>query len=230
MKPLPFVWPYARVFWVASFWAFWPEFGIIRRAQRSAGVKDAKSLQVILFGQGIASVGAFPLAWVPALQFPGHRAGVFFVGVAVLISGSVLRRHCWRMLGASFTGDVRASTEQEVISRGAYSILRHPSYTAGILMNTGVGIALGSWASAWILAVATFAAYSYRISVEERALIAAIGEPYRQFMSTRKRLIPFRLLSAAAALTARGESPGVAPRPARRSDGKARRPRISGNI
>src|SRR5204862_5313557 len=32
----------------------------------------------------------------------------------------------------------------------------------------------------------------------------------------------------ATVLTARGESPGVAPRPARRPDGKARRPRISG--
>jgi protein-S-isoprenylcysteine O-methyltransferase Ste14 len=42
-------------------------------------------------------------------------------------------------------------------------------------MNTGVGIALGSWASAAILAVATFAVYGYRIAVEERELLAAIG-------------------------------------------------------
>src|SRR6058998_2473619 len=34
--------------------------------------------------------------------------------------------------------------------------------------------------------------------------------------------------SCTTLLTARGESPGVAPRPARRPDGKARRPRISG--
>jgi protein-S-isoprenylcysteine O-methyltransferase Ste14 len=33
--------------------------------------------------------------------------------------------------------------------------------------------------------------YSYRIAVEERAMLAAIGEPYREFMRTRKRLIPF---------------------------------------
>ena len=191
MRPLPFVWPYAPLFWAAYLWAFWPEFGIIRRARGAAGTKDAKSLQVILFGQGIASVAAFSLAWVPALQFPGHRAGVFAVGVAVLISGSLLRRHCWRMLGSSFTGDVRASADQKIITRGAYAILRHPSYTGGILLNTGVGIALGSWASAGILAVANFAAYSYRIAVEERALLVAIGEPYRQFMTTRKRLIPF---------------------------------------
>src|SRR5881628_1965401 len=93
MRPLPFVWPYAPLFWAACLWAFRPEFGIIRSARRAAGTKDAKSLQVILFGQGIASVGAFPLAWVPALQFQGHRAGVFAVGLAVLISGSLLRRH-----------------------------------------------------------------------------------------------------------------------------------------
>jgi protein-S-isoprenylcysteine O-methyltransferase Ste14 len=191
IKPLPFVWPYALVFWVATIWAFWPEFEIIRRARRSAGVKDEKSLQVIMVGQGIASISAFPLAWIPALQFSGHQVGLLFVGVAVLISGSLLRRHCFRMLGTSFTGDVRASAEQAVVSRGAYSILRHPSYTGGILMYSGIGIALGSWASAGILAVSTVAAYSYRIAVEERALVAAIGEPYRQFMRTRKRLIPF---------------------------------------
>jgi protein-S-isoprenylcysteine O-methyltransferase Ste14 len=191
MRPLPFVWPYAAVFWVASLWAFGPEVGIIRRARSAAGTKDAKSLQVILFGQGIASVAAFPLAWVPAFQFRGHRADVFALGVAVLISGALLRRHCWRMLGSSFTGEVRASADQQVVTRGAYAILRHPSYTAGILLNTGVGIALGSWASAGILALTTFAAYSYRIAVEERALLVAIGEPYRQFMTTRKRLIPF---------------------------------------
>jgi protein-S-isoprenylcysteine O-methyltransferase Ste14 len=95
------------------------------------------------------------------------------------------------MLGASFTGDVRATSDQQVITRGAYALLRHPSYTAAIILNTGLGIALGSWASAAILFLASFAVYTYRIAVEERALLAAIGEPYRQFMRTRKRLIPF---------------------------------------
>jgi protein-S-isoprenylcysteine O-methyltransferase Ste14 len=50
---------------------------------------------------------------------------------------------------------------------------------------------LGSWAAALLMAAASFAVYVYRIAVEERALVAAIGEPYREFMATRKRLIPF---------------------------------------
>jgi protein-S-isoprenylcysteine O-methyltransferase Ste14 len=58
-------------------------------------------------------------------------------------------------------------------------------------MNIGLGVALGSWASVVLLAVASFGVYSYRIGVEERALVVVIGEPYREFMRTRRRLIPF---------------------------------------
>lgn len=191
MTPLPFVWPYALVFWAVDLWAFGPEFAIIRRARRSPSATDARSMQVIVIGMWIAYVAAFPLAWVPVLQIRGHRVGVFLVGVALLVGGSLLRRHCWRMLGASFTGDVRAMADQEVVTRGAYAFLRHPSYTAGIVMNTGVGVALGSWASTVLLMVASVAVYRYRMAVEERALLAAIGEPYERFLRTRKRLIPF---------------------------------------
>src|SRR5512138_3196469 len=191
MTPLPFVWPYALLFWAVIVWAYGPEFGITRRARRTAGAEDAKSLQVILFAQGIALVVAYPLAWVPAFQFPRHRVVVFAAGVAVLISGSLLRRHCWRMLGSSFTGDVRASADQAIVTRGAYRFVRHPSYSAGIMLNAGVGIALGSWASAAILGGASFAVYRYRMTVEERTLSSVIGEPYREFMRGRKRLIPF---------------------------------------
>jgi protein-S-isoprenylcysteine O-methyltransferase Ste14 len=191
MKPLPYVWPYALVFWAVFVWAFLPEFKIIRAA-RAGSSADAKSLQVIMVGMNVAFLGAFFLAWVPALRISSaYIVPTFWLGIVLIISGSLLRRHCFRMLGESFTGDVRATSDQQVVTRGAYSILRHPSYTAGILLNAGVGIALGSWASALLMIVGSLAVYSYRIAVEERALLAAIGAPYQEFMSTRRRLIPF---------------------------------------
>lgn len=192
MTPLPFVWPHAVAFWIVDIWAFWPEFVIIRRARRSTSSTDSRSLQVILLGMWVAYVGAFPVAWVQGWRIGVvDQVAVFWLGLALVIGGSLLRRHCWRMLGTSFTGDVRARPDQQIVTRGAYAILRHPSYTAGILLNTGIGVALGSWASALLLVVASFVVYGYRIAVEERVLLAALGEPYRQFMSTRKRLIPF---------------------------------------
>jgi protein-S-isoprenylcysteine O-methyltransferase Ste14 len=192
MTPLPYVWPYALLFWPVFVWAFWPEYRIVREARRSQGRTDSRSLQVIMLGQMLAFFVAFPLAWTPALQFaPAHRVAAFVIGGALLLAGSLVRRHCFRMLGTSFTGDVQAHAGQEVVNRGAYRILRHPSYTGGILMIAGVGVALGSWGSALLLLVSSFAVYSYRIAVEERALVAVIGEPYSAFMQARKRLIPF---------------------------------------
>jgi protein-S-isoprenylcysteine O-methyltransferase Ste14 len=191
MRPLPFVWPYAAVFWIGYLWAFWPEFRVVRQAKYSGNTTDSKSLQVIVLGMWLGYAGAFPLAFIPAFHIAAHEVAVFWIGMAVMVSGSLLRRHCFRMLGESFTGDVRARADQQVVTRGAYSVLRHPAYTAGTLMNIGIGVALGSWASALLLGVTSFAVYAYRIAVEERALVAVIGEPYREFMSTRKRLIPF---------------------------------------
>lgn len=192
MRPLPFVWPYALVFWGLFVWAFLPEMGIVSRARRAQTASDSKSLQVIMLGQSLAFFASFPLAWVPSLQFaPAYHMAAFWAGGALVVAGSLLRRHCWRMLGASFTGDVRARADQEVVTRGAYRLLRHPSYTAGIMLNAGAGVALGSWASTLLMVVASTAVYMYRIAVEERTLLAVIGEPYREFMRTRKRLIPF---------------------------------------
>jgi protein-S-isoprenylcysteine O-methyltransferase Ste14 len=192
MKPLPFVWPYALVFWIVFLWSYSPEFAIVRKAQKDQTKSDSKSLKVIMFGQGIAFFASFALSGISALQFPpAFRFSSFYLGLALLIVGSLFRRHCFRMLGASFTGDVRASTDQKVVDRGAYRVLRHPAYTAGIILNTAVGVGLGSWFATLLMAGASFAVYVYRISVEERALLTVIGEPYREFMTTRKRLIPF---------------------------------------
>jgi protein-S-isoprenylcysteine O-methyltransferase Ste14 len=39
--------------------------------------------------------------------------------------------------------------------------------------------------------VISLAVYRYRMAVEERALLTVLGEPYREFLRHRKRLIPY---------------------------------------
>lgn len=116
---------------------------------------------------------------------------LFIVGVLMVFLGSVIRRYCWPTLGQYFTGDVKAKTDQPVIRSGPYRFVRHPSYTAAMIMFTGIGLALGNWVSLVLITIATIAAYSYRVAVEERALLGAIGEPYRAYMKERKRFIPY---------------------------------------
>ncbi|HEY6808963.1 MAG TPA: isoprenylcysteine carboxylmethyltransferase family protein [Gemmatimonadales bacterium] len=196
MEPLPFAWPYGLFFWGIIVWAFAPEMRIVRTAQKAVAKapdsRDKGSIQIIMIGGVIAMLIAFRLAWLGAFRVPaGLSHAAFYAGTAMLVGGSLLRRHCWRMLSGSFTGDVRARPDQPIVSTGAYRWLRHPSYSAGMLMNTGIGLALGSWGSALVMALGSFAVYSYRISIEERALLEVVGERYREFIRSRRRLIPF---------------------------------------
>lgn len=194
VKPLLFVWPYALVFWAVYIWAFLPEWKVVKsgvEGVKSADSKDSGSLRVILGGMWIALLLAFVLAFVRAWSFPEKaRLPLFATGVVLIFLGSLLRRYCFRTLGQYFTGDVRARADQPVIRSGPYRLVRHPSYTAGMMMFIGIGLALGSWFSFVLLTIATIATYRYRVMIEERALVEAIGEPYRSYMKETKRFIP----------------------------------------
>ena len=195
MRPLPFVWPYALVFWGAYVWSFLPEWKVVRggvEGAKSADSKDGGSIRVLLGGMWIALMLGFFLSFAKAGSFPpGARMPAFVVGVALIILGSLLRRWCFRTLGQYFTGDVKANVDQPVIRTGPYRFVRHPSYTAGIMMFTGIGLALGSWFSFLLIAIASIATYWYRVTIEERALLGTIGEQYASFMKERKRFIPY---------------------------------------
>jgi protein-S-isoprenylcysteine O-methyltransferase Ste14 len=195
VRPLVFSWPYALIFWVVYVWAFLPETALIRRAERTVKEnkeKDSGSLHLILMGLWVALAVAFPLAFLKSTQFPTPAAlPAFWAGVGMLVAGSLLRRHCWRTLGEFFTGDVQTRADQPVIDRGAYKWVRHPSYTGGMLMFSGIGVALANWVSLSILTIVSIFVYSYRVLVEERALVAALGDSYLAFRKTRKRFIPF---------------------------------------
>ena len=197
MRPLPFVWPYALVFWAVYVWAFLPEWKIVKggaEGVKRGDSKDSGSLRVLLGGMWIALLLAYALAFLNGFSFPGRwQVPLFAIGVLLIFLGSVLRRYCFRTLGEYFTGDVRAKRDQPVIDSGPYRLVRHPSYTAAMMMFIGIGLALGSWLSFALLTIATIATYSYRVAVEERVLLDTIGEPYRVYMKERKRFIPYVL-------------------------------------
>lgn len=195
MRPLPFTWPYTLIFWGVYIWAFLPEWKIVQSGIEGAkrtDSKDSGSMRVLLGGMWLSLFIAFPVAFVRSWSFPQHlQLPLFIVGLLMILFGSLLRRYCWRTLGEYFTGDVRARSDQPVIRSGPYSLMRHPSYTAGMMMFIGIGLALGSWFSSMLLAIASIATYSYRVVIEERALLDTLGEPYRSYMKERKRFIPY---------------------------------------
>jgi protein-S-isoprenylcysteine O-methyltransferase Ste14 len=155
-----------------------------------APAEDRGSLRIVILGFASGMFLAFRLAFGvrgAALPWPP----VWFVlGLATMVAGALLRRHCFRVLGRFFTGAVTIQADHRLIDTGAYRFLRHPSYSAALLIIVGFATALGNWASVLAAFVCAFCGYAWRARVEERALLAALGEPYARFMAARKRFIP----------------------------------------
>ena len=195
MTPLPFTWPVLLPFWAAFAWAFAAEGPVARRDGLGGGTAtDKHSKRVILAAGAAATFLAFSAAFVlRQFSIATGRLALYATGIACLVAGGLLRRHCFRMLGDSFTYDVRVRAGQAVIERGAYQYVRHPSYAAGLLLFGGVGLALTNWLSLVVALLLPALAYVYRISVEERALVDTLGPAYALYMKRTKRLVPFVL-------------------------------------
>ena len=191
MKPLAYTAPYAWIFWAVFLFAFAPEFALVARSRPAQGETKDRSLMFILLAGQIGMLGAFLVAGLHGFMITHQQKTCFVAGLIVLLCGSLLRRHCWRMLGIHFTGNVKASADQPVVERGAYRWVRHPSYTGGMLMYLGTGIALTNWLSAVIISAAGAAGYAYRVRVEEQTLQASLGGRYQEYMRRTKRFVPF---------------------------------------
>jgi len=114
----------------------------------------------------------------------------FGIGLAIMVTGLVLRGWSVRTLGDYFTGQVAVSADQPVVTAGPYRMLRHPSYTGLLLILSGLGLASANWIGFAAMALIPLTGILWRIHAEERALLTTLGAPYRAYAAQHKRLVP----------------------------------------
>ncbi len=146
------------------------------------------------FGLVIAAVAAglnlgFRAAHVHSTVLGGGWAPVA-AGLAVLAAGVALRTWAILTLGRLFKFVVVIQDGHRVVTSGPYRLLRHPSYTGGLLAFLGAGIALDSWLSVLALVLLPLLAVLVRIHAEEAELATALGQEYRAYASRTRRLVP----------------------------------------
>ena len=176
------------IVWVVS------EFVIgLRHIPQSRGDlrQDRWSGPALIGGVVLAvALGARVAARVPGTTIVTGRPMVFAVGVVLALAGVAFRQYGVSTLGRFFTTRVMTQPGQTVVEAGPYRYMRHPSYSGMLLTVLGVLVCSTNWLSLACLVVA-LPGMAYRIKVEERALIQALGEPYREYMRRTPRLLPF---------------------------------------
>jgi protein-S-isoprenylcysteine O-methyltransferase Ste14 len=197
MLPVPFVTGNLRydAIFIVSYVA-WILFEVLTGSSRKAkGAAKAQDRGSFFFLIGMIWLGMFLeftfCFGVQRAAIPWGRTEIFFFGIALIWIGIAFRYYCMRVLGKYFTFDVATHGGQTVVEAGPYRYIRHPSYTGALITVIGFGLTLGNWAGLLALVGCVAIGYMYRIHVEEAALVAALREPYREYMGRTRRLVPF---------------------------------------
>jgi protein-S-isoprenylcysteine O-methyltransferase Ste14 len=176
-------------------WAVPEMIGSVRQrarvSRKGASVQDRSSLAVVIGLQWIGLALCFFFARLfPAAAISGQRTAVLLLGILIMLMGVALRWYAIRTLGRFFTRDVAVSADQPVVQDGPYRFIRHPAYSGTFLSMLGLGLAVTTWAGLVCLLACVFFGHLYRVNVEEKALVGAIGQPYVEYMRRTRRFIP----------------------------------------
>jgi protein-S-isoprenylcysteine O-methyltransferase Ste14 len=185
-------------------------FGQRARTMRT-GAADRKSTLAVSLCAAVPIVG-FVLAmkanssfatllprWFRGAVLPGAPV-IAWVGVVFAACGIALRLWAVLKLRERYTRTLFIQHEHAIERGGPYRWLRHPGYLGSLLVLNGIALASGNWITLLASLIATLAAYTYRIKVEDEMLVTAFGNPYAQYHREVSALIPTLRASKSASL------------------------------
>ena len=152
--------------------------------ERQAAQKGVQSLSGLVFIAGFVLAGLdFRFGWSDVPLSAVIAASVIFL-VGYGLYAEVMRENAY------LSRTVKVEEGQTVVSTGLYGIIRHPMYTASILMFLAIPLVMGSW-----YALIPFAFYPalmvVRVLDEEKLLTAELAGYAEYKTKVKYRLIPF---------------------------------------
>jgi protein-S-isoprenylcysteine O-methyltransferase Ste14 len=164
-----------------------PEDATLKKREEGWESKVAGLLGMI----GFASVLTFTInpGWLEFsnLSFP---IWLRWTGVGIAIFGFILLQWSQMTLGKSWSDTPRMMKEQTLITSGPYRFIRHPIYTAFLLILGSLLFISSNWliGLAWI--GMTVLEIVSRVAFEENLMLEYFGDQYREYMEKTGQLLP----------------------------------------
>src|SRR6516164_4087043 len=188
---------------ILSFWLYWAmlvavfiaafallDRGLLQERMRPGGKPTPlglRLLNVILLAHWvIAGLDRGRLHWSDSVPLWLQLFGLFIIVAAYALV-------FWAMLvNRFFSSVVRIQSDRGhvVVTGGPYAFVRHPGYSAGILILGASGVALGSWLAAAFLTAITVPFLLYRVINEDRVLRTRLDGYADYAQRVRWRLLP----------------------------------------
>src|SRR5215207_7946408 len=113
-----------------------------------------------------------------------------WTGAGIALLGFALLQWAQNTLGKNWSDTPRMIKEQSLITSGPYQFIRHPIYTAFLLILGSTLFISANWliGSAWL--GMTLLELASRIRFEEGLMLEYFGDQYRAYMKRTGRLLP----------------------------------------
>ncbi len=108
-----------------------------------------------------------------------------------MVSGFILRQWSIQVLGKLFTPVISIQEGHQLIIKGPYKYVRHPSYSGLLTELLGTSLAVSNWICFILVFCFILPPLIYRIKVEEKELVKKFGRDYIAYKERTKMLIPW---------------------------------------
>lgn len=164
-----------------------------KRTPVARNVRDWR--ETTLLGISLSGLGIVPFVYV-ATGFPAFANRPFvpllaWLGLLVAIGALAMFRLTHKALGRNWSVSLQVRENHRLIQEGVYGRVRHPMYTAFWLWAVAQALLLPNWVAGLAGIVGFGTLYALRIGREERMMLEAFGEEYRDYATRTARLIPW---------------------------------------
>jgi protein-S-isoprenylcysteine O-methyltransferase Ste14 len=164
-----------------------PDEATLKKREEGLPSKVAGFLGLI----GFVSILVFTInpVWLDFanLEFP---TWLRWAGVGIAILGFALLQWAQVTLGKSWSDTPRMMKEQKLITEGPYQYIRHPIYTAFLLILGSLLLISSNWLIGLCMIGMTVLEIVSRMNYEESLMTTYFGEQYRAYMKKTGRLLP----------------------------------------
>ncbi len=109
-------------------------------------------------------------------------AGAAALGLAIAVWARIA-------LGRNWSGEITLKEDHELVTSGPYAAIRHPIYTALILLFLGLALFIAS-AGAWIGLALVILSCWVKLRQEEALMLRQFPDSYPAYMARTRRLVP----------------------------------------
>lgn len=139
-----------------------------------------------LFATAVYVISPRWLAW-SALAFP---AWLRWAGLGVAVAGLALLQWAHQAMSRNWSDTPRLIEDQALVTGGPYRWIRHPIYTAFLLIMSAILFLSANWFVGLLWIGLTVIEVASRIRFEEALLAKHFDGKYQVYMKTTGRLLP----------------------------------------